>query len=89
MMKNPDAYQRAEKRVKKRLGFYLHLVIYMVVNFFLIIIHFSTASPYFWPKWPMMGWGIGLLFHGLGVFLFSGKSHIIRQMVEKEMEKDI
>ena len=88
-MKDQNAYQRAEKRVKKRLGFYLHLSIYMVVNFILIITYLSTAASYFWPKWPLMGWGIGLLFHGLGVFLFSGQSHIIRQMIEKEMEKDI
>ncbi len=89
MMKDRDAYQRAEKRVKKKVGFYIHLSIYMVVNTMLFVINFSTGVPYFWAKWPLMGWGIGLLFHGLGVFLFSGKSNIIQRMIEKEIEKEI
>ncbi|RUA03647.1 MAG: hypothetical protein DSY89_00260 [Deltaproteobacteria bacterium] len=88
-MKNRDMYQRARKRVKKRLGFYLHLAIYVTVNFLLIATNLSTTADCFWAKWPLMGWGIGLFFHGAGVFLFSEKSHIIQKMIENEMEKDI
>ena len=25
----------------------------------------SAAHGYFWPIWPMLGWGIGLASHGL------------------------
>lgn len=25
----------------------------------------TTSSGYFWPVWPMLGWGIGLASHGL------------------------
>ena len=75
--------------MKKKVGFYFHLSIYIAVNTLLFVINFSTATPYFWPKWPLMGWGIGLLFHGLSVFLFSSKSNIIQQMIEKEMEKEV
>lgn len=88
-MKSPDDYQRAEKRVKAKLGFYFHLSIYIVVNILLIAINLSTQTQHFWFKWPLMGWGIGVLFHALGVFVFSGKSAIIRQMIEKEMEKEV
>jgi len=87
-MENRDAYQRAEKRVKKKVGFYIHLFIYIVVNTMLFVINFSVSPPYFWAKWPLMGWGIGLMFHGLGVFIFSGNSNIIRKMIEKEIKKE-
>ena len=88
-MKNPNDYRRAEKRVKAKLGFYFHLSLYIAVNIFLIVINFSTQTQHFWFKWPLMGWGIGVLFHALGVFVFSGKSAIIQQMIEKEMEKEV
>ncbi len=88
-MKNPDDYPRAEKRVKAKLGFYFHLSVYIAVNILLIVINLSTQTEYFWFEWPLMGWGIGLFFHALGVFVFSGKSAMIRQMVEKEMQKEV
>lgn len=68
--RNEEAYIRAKKRVDDMVGFYWHLAVYIVINIFLIILigvnsgsfwHFGTfATPLFW--------GIGLLFHFLGVF---------------------
>jgi hypothetical protein len=87
-MENQDAYQRATKRVEAKLGFYIHLTIYIVVNILLIIINFSTSTQYLWFKWPLIGWGIGVLFHALGVFVFSGGSVIKERLIEKEMKKE-
>ena len=88
-MKNSDDYQRAEKRVKAKLGFFFHLAVYLAVNTFLISQNMITPTDYFWAKWPLLGWGIGLMFHGLGVFVLCGKSEFVRQMVEKEMQKEV
>lgn len=57
-----------------------HLVVYLAVNGFLVLLWLATGgepalladplealrAPGFWPKWPAMGWGIGLAVH-LGV----------------------
>jgi hypothetical protein len=54
----------------------------------LIIINLSSSSQNLWFQWPLIGWGIGVLFHGLGVFVFSGKPAITERMIEKEMKKE-
>ena len=88
-MENHEAYKRAKKRVEAKLGFYIHLAVYIVVNILLIIINLSTSTEYIWFKWPLIGWGIGVFFHAIGTFVFSGRSSaIIKQMIVKEMKKE-
>jgi hypothetical protein len=88
-MENQDAYQRAKKRVEAKIGFYVHLAVYVIVNILLMIINLTTSRQYLWFQWPLIGWGIGLLFHGLGVFIFSGRSPLKEKMIQKEIEKEI
>jgi uncharacterized oligopeptide transporter (OPT) family protein len=87
-MENPEAYQTAKKRVEAKLGFYIHLAAYVVINILLIIINLSTSPQYLWFKWPLIGWGVGIFFHALGVFVFSGGSVLKEWMIEKEMKKE-
>ena len=88
-MKNQQAYQRARRMAAAKFGFYIHLSVYIAVNILLIIINLSTYSKYLWFKWPLIGWGIGLFFHALGVFVFPRRlSAIIEQMIVKEMKKE-
>lgn len=54
-----------------RASFKKHLFSYVVVNLFLVAIWYISSRPYttyFWPIWPMLGWGIGLLMHYFGAF---------------------
>jgi hypothetical protein len=88
-MENREAYERAKKRVEAKMGFYVHFVVYVGVNILLIVINFLSSPHYLWFKWPLMGWGIGLLFHGLGVFVFSKGKSIKERMIEKEMKKNM
>jgi hypothetical protein len=87
-MENQKAYQKAKRRVEAKVGFYIHLSVYIAVNLLLIIINLTTSPEYLWFKWPLMGWGIGLFFHAIGVFVFSGRSLVTEQMIEKEMKKE-
>ena len=87
-MENQEAYQKAKKRVEAKVGFYIHLSVYIAVSILLIIINISTSSQNLWFTRPLIGWGIGVLFHGLGVFVFSGKPAITERMIEKEMKKE-
>lgn len=66
------AYDRAKDRVEKLKGFYANLISYCCVIPILIVINLSTSSfQWFW--FPMLGWGMGLTFHGLETFGY-GKS---------------
>ena len=73
-MQNQEADQAASDRVKAKRDFYIHLSVYIAVNTLLIIINLTTASESLWFKWPLLGWGIGLFFHALGVFVVRGGS---------------
>ena len=79
-------YEEAKKRVEEKKGFYIHLTVYIVVNIGLVLLWAFAADRGFpWCVFPLGGWGIGLLFHYLGVFVFEGKSD--RAAIEKEAEK--
>ena len=42
-----------------------HLGAYVSVNVMLVVIWLLAGAGYFWPIWPMMGWGIGIVSHGM------------------------
>ena len=50
---------------KKRVDFRRHLMVYIVFNTSLWLIWWFTGHGYIWPIWPLVGWGVGLLFHYL------------------------
>jgi hypothetical protein len=89
-MENQEAYQRAKRRAEAKIGFYIHLAVYVGVNILLIIINLSTSPRYIWFEWPLLGWGIGLFFHGMSTFVFSGKTFkgIKEKMIENEMKRE-
>lgn len=73
---NPEEikYHEALKRVKRIKGFYTHAMVYVVVNIMIVIINIQDLEPgesYFqWHNFiTLFFWGIGLLSHGLSVFL--------------------
>ncbi|MGD9033269.1 MAG: 2TM domain-containing protein [Desulfobacteraceae bacterium] len=86
-MEEQGAYLKAKKKVEAKIGFYIHLSFYVVVNIVLIIINLNTSTQYLWFKWPLIGWGIGLFFHGMGVFALSKGLSLKDRMIEKEMRR--
>jgi hypothetical protein len=60
--------QQARKRVQARRDLSAHLVSYVVVNAFLIMVWAVTGAGYFWPIWIIGGWGVGLALHAWETF---------------------
>jgi hypothetical protein len=61
--------ERAIKRLKKRRDFAGHLLVYILVNSFLVLIWAMTDSDgFFWPVFPMVGWGIGVVMNAWDVY---------------------
>ncbi|NNE65852.1 MAG: 2TM domain-containing protein [Pyrinomonadaceae bacterium] len=87
-MQNQERYEHAKKRAEAKYGFFVHLGVFLAVNLLLAIINLSNMSEGLWFVYPLMGWGIGLFFHALGVFLFEGKREMVTEkMIQKEMNK--
>ncbi len=62
------------KIAKKRSAFKLSVAIYFVINALLVGIWFYTTGmqSYFWPAWPMLGWGVGIIFQYFDAYLNTG-----------------
>ena len=84
-------YERARKRVEALKGFYIHATAFVLVNIALFAINMLVGGAW-WFYWPLIGWGIGLGAHALGVFGFGGsgpwgqdwEERKTREMMEKE-----
>lgn len=69
-IRSDDALRQvALGRLKKQQDFWLHLMIYLMVNGFLVVIWAMTGVPFFWPVFPIFGWGIGVAANAWDVFL--------------------
>ncbi|MBV9066564.1 MAG: helix-turn-helix domain-containing protein [Methylobacteriaceae bacterium] len=54
--------------VRRVRGFYFHLMQYGVTIAFLCAVNLLTYRHYFWVGWVALGWGLGVLLHGLRAF---------------------
>jgi transcriptional regulator with XRE-family HTH domain len=54
--------------VRAMKGFYVHASLYLMVMTFLVILNLVVTPHFFWAIFPILGWGIGVAFHGLRVF---------------------
>ena len=80
--------ENAQKRVKTMKGFYIHALVFVLVNLFIIFSNafiegegFKTMDNYY----TAFFWGFGLLAHGLSVFggeLFLGRNWEERKIQE-------
>ena len=88
-------YQEALKRVKKIKGFYTHAIVYVFVNIMIVFLNVKNLDPgetYFQFKNFMTAffWGIGLVAHGLSVFVpnwiigQNWEERKIKEFMEKE-----
>ena len=66
----PDALrERAVRQLKKRRDFSAHLLVYALANGFLVAIWAMTSDGgFFWPIFPLAGWGIGVVMNAWDVF---------------------
>ena len=53
-----------EFRRQHRSDFRTHLVVYGIINTFLLCINLLTSADHLWFLYPLLGWGIGIAIHG-------------------------
>jgi hypothetical protein len=64
-----DLRQVAIGNIRKKREFAQHLAVYVVVNLVLTVIWLlTTPGGFYWPMFPLLIWGIGIVFHALDVF---------------------
>jgi hypothetical protein len=78
-----DLRKQALERVKKRRDFWPHLLVYLMVNTLLVVVWAMTSSGgFFWPVFPIAGWGIGIVMHAWEAFWRTG-------ITEEEIDREV
>lgn len=75
----------ARKRAGAKLGWYIHAGVYILIN--LLLVTLSAASGSHWAVFPAVGWGIGLVVHGVVVFLVTGGGGMYKRLVQAERNR--
>jgi hypothetical protein len=82
--RDTELRERAIKRLKKRRDFRAHVLVYTLVNAFLVVIWaVTTPGGFFWPIFPLVGWGIGVVMNGWDAYFSDDFSE---EDIEKEIE---
>ena len=76
--------EAAVTRLRKKRDFATHVLIYVLVNSFLVVIWAATSGDFFWPMFPIFGWGIGLAANAWDVY---GRKPISEAEIRQEMDR--
>ncbi|MGH9032938.1 MAG: 2TM domain-containing protein [Acidimicrobiia bacterium] len=75
------AYEQARKRVEARIGFFVHLGVFVIINVvFLIVVGWDFL-------WATVFWGLGLALQGWAVFF--AHSARVRNWKEQQVAKEL
>lgn len=75
----------ARRRAGARMGWTVHALVFLAVNTALMAM--SLASGRHWAIYPALGWGLGLLLHGVGVWVALGGGGLQARLVAQERER--
>ena len=81
-----DIEARARRRVGMKMGFYIHALVYVLVNLGLFAINMVNGGKH-WAIWPLAGWGLGLAIHGIVTFLNLSGEGMRERMLKDEIER--
>ncbi len=76
----------AFERLQNRRSFVGHVAVYVVVNTMLVVVWAASGAGYFWPIWPIVGWGVGLALNAWSIY---GRKPITEEDIRKEAERDL
>ncbi|MGI5132861.1 2TM domain-containing protein [Pseudonocardia sp. CA-107938] len=79
-----DLRGRAIARLKRKADFARHVMVYLAINAFIVLIWSWTNVGFFWPIFPMFFWGTGLLAHAWETYR---PEHPSEDRVRREMDR--
>jgi hypothetical protein len=79
-----DLREQAIQRLKKKRDFRSHVFIYVAVNAMLVVIWAVTGSGFFWPIFPLIGWGIAVAANAWDVY---GRKPITEDEIRREADR--
>ncbi len=77
----------ARKRAGAKLGWYAHATVYVLVNLVIFAMSRYAFGTRPWSVFPLLGWGLGLVLHGVSVFVLGAGSGLRERLVQRERER--
>jgi fatty acid desaturase len=85
---SPEEIERlARKRAGAKMGWYIHATVYVLVNLLIFSLSQYAFGNRPWSLGPLLGWGVGLVLHGISVFVLGSSSTLRERMVQRERER--
>lgn len=76
--------ERAVEQLKKKRAFFGHLLVYTLVNATIVVVWAMTSDGgFFWPVFPMLGWGIGVVMNAWDVW----RGDFSEEQIAEEMRR--
>lgn len=85
-MVDQEIHRTALRRAEAKLDFYSHLAMFVLINLMLLGLNIIVTPSILWFIYPLLGWGIGLVVHGLIVFV-PGGFNLKEKLVKRESGK--
>jgi 2TM domain len=79
-----DLREQAVKRLRKKRDFHTHVLMYVAVNAMLVVIWAFTGRNFFWPIFPILGWGIAVAANAWDVY---GRKPITEDEIRRETDR--
>ncbi len=77
----------AHKRAAAKLVWYVHAVVYVIVNLFIFAISSYGFGSRPWSVYPLLGWGLGLALHGISAFMLGAGGEMRERLVDRERDR--
>lgn len=80
---------QVREHVHKLRRFYTDALVYTVVNIGFILVWLVSGGGYFWPIWPIIGWGIGLGIHAFSLGLIPQMNAMVPFMTAEWEDQEV
>jgi hypothetical protein len=87
LLSEADIERIARKRAGAKMGWYLHATVFVLVNLGMFAFSYFGFTRRPWSMAPVLGWGAGLLLHGISVFILATGSPLRERMLQREREQ--
>ncbi|KUP04693.1 histidine kinase [Bacillus coahuilensis p1.1.43] len=85
-MDNNAKYEKAKRRVLQLKGFYYNFTAFLVIIPMLFVINLMGDAGNWWFVYPLTGWGVLVIIHGISLKIGSGWEE---KKIKEFMNKDV
>lgn len=77
--------EQEARRIRRHRAFWLHVAVWAATNVFLVVVWAMTGGGYPWFLFPLFGWAIGVVAHGVAAYGLADVNDIVLQREQQRM----